>query len=139
MARLPEAGIERLKRDVSLEELVRRRGVELTRTGANLVGLCPFHDDKNTPNLVVTPERNVWHCPYCQVGGSVIDWVMKTEVRGFPVRGGAAARRGVAGRACRAGRLRCRSARHRRMHPIAAPATPRRRSCSAWWTTTTRR
>ena len=44
-----------------------------------LIGLCPFHDDKS-PSLVVSPERNLWHClGACQAGGSVIDWVMRSE------------------------------------------------------------
>ena len=43
------------------------------------MGRCPFHDDK-TPSLVITPEKNLWHClGACQVGGSVIDWVMRAE------------------------------------------------------------
>lgn len=47
--------------------------------GADLVGHCPFHDDK-TPSLVVTPAKNLWHClGACQQGGSVIDWVMKQK------------------------------------------------------------
>ena len=83
MGRVPEAEIERLKREVSLERLVEARGIKLDRTGANLVGLCPFHDDRKTPNLVVTPEKNIWHCFVCQVGGSVIDWVMKTQGASF--------------------------------------------------------
>ncbi len=79
MARVPEEEIERLKREISLERLVEARGIKLTRTGANLVGLCPFHDDRKTPNLVVTPEKNVFHCFACEASGSVIDWVMQTE------------------------------------------------------------
>ena len=43
------------------------------------MGLCPFHDD-HAPSLVVTPENNLWHClGACNVGGSTIDWVMKTQ------------------------------------------------------------
>ena len=73
MGRIPEEEIERLKKEISLESLVRARGVELTRTGANLLGLCPFHDDRE-PSLVITPETNLWHClGACQAGGSVID------------------------------------------------------------------
>jgi DNA primase len=83
MARVPEAEIERLKREISLERLVAARGIVLAKTGANLVGLCPFHDDKNTPNLVITPEKNVFHCFACDASGSVIDWVMKTEGLSF--------------------------------------------------------
>jgi len=53
--------------------------VKLTRQGANLVGKCPFHDDR-TPSLVITPATNLWHCMgACNTGGSVIDWVMKTD------------------------------------------------------------
>ena len=80
MARIPEAEIERLKREISLERLVEARGVGLKRKGADLVGRCPFgtHADAE-PSFVVTPAKNLWHCFGCQQGGSVIDWVMKTE------------------------------------------------------------
>ncbi|MGH9967427.1 MAG: CHC2 zinc finger domain-containing protein, partial [Pyrinomonadaceae bacterium] len=80
MARIPEAEIERLKREISLERLVEARGVALKRKGADLVGRCPFgtHADVE-PSFVVTPAKNLWHCFGCQQGGSVIDWVMKTE------------------------------------------------------------
>jgi len=79
MARIPEAEIERLKREISLERLVESAGVVLTRHGADLHGLCPFHDDKG-PSLVVSPAKNLWHClGACQTGGSVIDWVMKAQ------------------------------------------------------------
>lgn len=79
MARIPEEEIERLKREVSLERLCEARGIELRRHGADLIGLCPFHDDK-IPSLVVTPSSNLWHClGACNAGGSVIDWVMRAE------------------------------------------------------------
>ena len=45
MARIPESDIERLKREVSVERLAEARGVKLKRHGADLIGLCPFHDD----------------------------------------------------------------------------------------------
>lgn len=79
MARIPDVEVERLKREVSLQRLVEARGVELKRHGADLLGLCPFHEDK-TPSLVVTPSKNLWHClGACQSGGSVVDWVMRAE------------------------------------------------------------
>jgi DNA primase len=79
MARIPDAEIERLKEEVALERLVEAAGVELRRQGKDLVGRCPFHDDR-TPSLVVSPAKNLWHClGACQAGGSVIDWVMRTE------------------------------------------------------------
>lgn len=83
MARIPEDVIERLKREVSLERLVQAHGVELKRHGADLIGLCPLHNDKS-PSLVVSPEKNLWHClGACQRGGSVIDWVMAAREVSF--------------------------------------------------------
>jgi DNA primase len=83
MARIPDEEIQRLKREVSLERLVVASGVELKRHGADLVGLCPFHDDRG-PSLVISPRKNLWHClGACQEGGSVIDWVMKSRGLSF--------------------------------------------------------
>src|SRR6204780_5363879 len=79
MARIPEEVIERLKEEVSLQRLVELAGVELRRQGKDLVGLCPFHEER-TGSLVISPEKNLWHCMgACQAGGSVIDWVMRAE------------------------------------------------------------
>ena len=79
MGRVSEREIERMKAEISLEGLVRRSGVELRKVGADLRGRCPFHDDAE-PSLVITPSKNLWHClGECQMGGSVIDWVMKAE------------------------------------------------------------
>jgi DNA primase catalytic core len=83
MARIPDQVVERLKGEVSVQRLAEARGVVFTRHGADLQGRCPFHEDK-TPSLVVTPAKNLWHClGACQVGGTVIDWVMKAEAVSF--------------------------------------------------------
>jgi len=79
MPRIAESALERLKQTISLQRLVEARGVELNRHGADLIGRCPFHDDK-TPSLVITPAKNLWHClGACNAGGTVIDWVMRAE------------------------------------------------------------
>jgi DNA primase catalytic core len=79
MARIPESEVERLKREVSVQRLAEARGIKLTRHGADLIGKCPFHDDR-TPSLVITPAKNLWHClGACNMGGTVIDWVMKSN------------------------------------------------------------
>ena len=79
MPRIPDEQLERLKQDISLQRLVEAHGIELKRHGQDLVGHCPFHDDK-TPSLVISPQQNLWHClGACQAGGTVIDWVMKAE------------------------------------------------------------
>lgn len=79
MARIPDHEIDRLKQEISVQRMVEAQGIELTRHGADLLGRCPFHDDR-TPSLVVSPKKNLWHClGACQTGGTVIDWVMKTR------------------------------------------------------------
>jgi len=79
MARIPESEVERLKREVSVQRLAEARGIKLHRHGADLLGLCPFHDDRS-PSLVITPAKNLWHClGACNMGGTAIDWVMKAQ------------------------------------------------------------
>ena len=79
MARIPEAEVERLKKEISVQRLAEARGIKLHRHGADLLGLCPFHDDRN-PSLAITPAKNLWHClGACNAGGTVIDWVMKAN------------------------------------------------------------
>jgi DNA primase catalytic core len=79
MARIPEDEVERLKREVSVQRLAEARGIKLHRHGADLLGLCPFHDDRN-PSLVITPAKNLWHClGACNAGGTAIDWVMRAN------------------------------------------------------------
>ena len=79
MARIPEHEVERLKREVSVQRLAEARGIKLTRHGADLLGKCPFHNDR-TPSLVITPAKNLWHClGACNAGGTCIDWVMRAN------------------------------------------------------------
>jgi hypothetical protein len=79
MSRIPDDVLGRIKGEISLERLAEARGIALKRHGADLLGLCPFHDD-HEPSLVITPEKNLWHClGACQMGGTVVDWVMKAE------------------------------------------------------------
>ena len=79
MAKIPQEEIERLKQEIDLATLVRSKGVELKPHGKDLIGHCPFHNDK-TPSLIITPGKNVWHCMgACQKGGDNIAWVMKAE------------------------------------------------------------
>src|SRR5580658_7884916 len=79
MPYVPPEVKERIKREVSIQRLAEARGIKLVRSGKELIGLCPFHDDRN-PSLNIDPVANVWHCKgACGEGGSVIDWVMRAE------------------------------------------------------------
>jgi DNA primase len=64
MARIAESEIQRLKTEVATERLVASGGIELKRAGKDLLGRCPFHEDRDA-SLVVTPAKNLWHCFGC--------------------------------------------------------------------------
>jgi DNA primase len=76
MARIAEGELARLKREVSLVRLIEDGGVELMRQGKDLAARCPFHEE-DTASLIVTPEKNLFHCFGCGAAGGPIDWVMK--------------------------------------------------------------
>lgn len=57
--------------------------ITLKRAGANLKGLCPFHDDR-TPSFMVSPAKNICHCFACGEGGSPLNFIMKHEQLSYP-------------------------------------------------------
>jgi DNA primase len=78
VARIPDAELERLKTEISVERLIEAAGIALRPAGKDLLGRCPFHEDREA-SLVVTPAKNLWHCFACQIGGGPIDWMMKAK------------------------------------------------------------
>ena len=80
MPRIPEDQLEHIKATVDLAAVVRARGIALDKHGTgNLVGLCPFHEDKNTPNFIVTPAKGLFRCMSCGAAGNVIQFVEKFD------------------------------------------------------------
>lgn len=59
-------------------ESVLSQYINLKRRGSNLVGLCPFHNEK-TPSFTVYPENGSYYCFGCGQGGDVITFTMKME------------------------------------------------------------
>jgi len=118
MARIPDSEIERLKNEVSVQRLAEARGIAFKKSGENLLGCCPFHDDK-TPSLVITPDKNLWHClGACQTGGGPIDWVMKAN--GVSFRHAVELLRADASLAAGSGDPSKRSRTHKLPPPVAA-------------------
>jgi DNA primase len=78
MPMIPDDEIDRIKRETDLAAVIRARGVELKPQGHDLVGLCPFHEDKN-PSLRVTPGKGLWRCMACGATGNVIQFVQKFD------------------------------------------------------------
>lgn len=56
---------------------------ELRRQGRGFVCVCPFHDDRR-PSLQINPDRQIWKCWVCDIGGDVFSFVMKKESVSFP-------------------------------------------------------
>lgn len=52
--------------------------VHLRRSGRNFFGLCPFHNEKS-PSFSVSPDKQIFHCFGCGVGGNVFTFLTKIE------------------------------------------------------------
>jgi DNA primase len=57
--------------------------VNLKRAGANMKGLCPFHDEK-TPSFSVSPAKNIYKCFGCGAAGDPVKFVMEHEKMSYP-------------------------------------------------------
>lgn len=57
--------------------------VNLKRRGINMIGLCPFHNEK-TPSFTVSPGKNIYKCFGCGQGGNAVQFLMEHEQLTFP-------------------------------------------------------
>jgi len=74
--------INRVAESIDLVELVGRT-VKLEHRGQNMVGCCPFHNEK-TGSFTVSPTRQTYHCFGCGEHGDAFSWVQKQESCSFP-------------------------------------------------------
>ncbi len=74
---IPEEVINEIKYRNDIETVMAPY-VSLKRRGKNLVGLCPFHNEK-TPSFTVYPENGSFYCFGCGVGGDVFSFVRQIE------------------------------------------------------------
>lgn len=66
-----------IKSRLSIEDLVKDY-VTLKRSGRNLKGLCPFHQEK-TPSFMVSPDKGIAYCFGCHQGGDIFKFYMTVE------------------------------------------------------------
>lgn len=79
--RYSDETIEEVKQSNDIVEVISQY-VHLKRSGRNFFGLCPFHNEKS-PSFSVSPDKQIFHCFGCGVGGNVISFISKIEGIGF--------------------------------------------------------
>ena len=81
MARYSEEIINDVRQSNDIVDVISQY-VHLKRSGRNFFGLCPFHNEKS-PSFSVSPDKQIFHCFGCGVGGNVITFVSKIEGLNF--------------------------------------------------------
>ena len=79
---IDEASIERLRNSIDIVDVISNY-IELKKSGANYKANCPFHGEK-TPSFVVSPQKQIFHCFGCGIGGDAIKFVMEFEKLSYP-------------------------------------------------------
>ena len=74
---IPREVIEKIHSAAKIEEVVGDY-VTLRKRGANLIGLCPFHNEK-TGSFTVSPSKGIYKCFGCGVSGNAIGFIMEIE------------------------------------------------------------
>ena len=77
MARYSEEIIEEVRQSNDIIDVISQY-IHLKRSGRNYFGLCPFHNEKS-PSFSVSPDKQIFHCFGCGVGGNVFTFLMKIE------------------------------------------------------------
>ena len=77
MVRYSDEIIEEVRQSNDIVDVISQY-VRLTRKGRNYFGLCPFHNEKS-PSFSVSPDRQIFHCFGCGVGGNVYTFLMKID------------------------------------------------------------
>jgi len=68
---------EDIKAKLDIVEVIREY-IQVKPAGRNFQALCPFHNEKS-PSLIISPEKQIWHCFGCNKGGDVLTFVMEKE------------------------------------------------------------
>jgi len=79
---IPKDTIQQIFDAARIEEVV-GDFVHLRKRGANLLGLCPFHNEK-TPSFTVSPAKGIYKCFGCGASGSSVGFVMEHEHKTYP-------------------------------------------------------
>ena len=79
---IPKDIVDNIFETARIEEVV-GDFVTLKKRGANMLGVCPFHDEK-TPSFTVSPAKGIYKCFGCGKGGNSVNFVMEHEQFSYP-------------------------------------------------------
>jgi DNA primase len=74
--------IERILDAAQIADVI-QEFVPLKKRGVNLLGLCPFHNEK-TPSFTVSPSKGIFKCFGCGKGGNSVNFIMEHEHLSYP-------------------------------------------------------
>lgn len=77
MQRYSDEIIDEIRQNNDIVDIISQY-VHLKRSGRNYFGLCPFHNEKS-PSFSVSPDKQIFHCFGCGVGGNVFTFLTKIE------------------------------------------------------------
>ena len=77
MARYSDEVINDVRQSNDIVDVISQY-VHLKRSGRNFFGLCPFHNEKS-PSFSVSPDKQIFHCFGCGVGGNVFSFITQIE------------------------------------------------------------
>ncbi len=75
--RIPESKIAEVASATDIVQVISDY-VHLKKAGKDYRGICPFHGDKD-PSFYVSPQKGIFHCFGCAIGGSVFNFIMRIE------------------------------------------------------------
>ena len=79
---IPKETIDEIFEAAKIEEVI-SDFITLKKRGANLLGLCPFHNEK-TPSFTVSPSKGIYKCFGCGEGGNSVSFLMDKEHYSYP-------------------------------------------------------
>jgi len=79
---IPQETVQEIIETAKIEDVV-SEFVNLKRRGVNMIGLCPFHNEK-TPSFTVSPTKNIFKCFGCGQGGDPVKFLMEHESFTYP-------------------------------------------------------
>ncbi|MFC7393318.1 DNA primase [Scopulibacillus cellulosilyticus] len=80
--RIQEETIEKIRKSLDIVDIIGEY-VQLKKQGKSYSALCPFHNER-TPSFSVSPDKQIFHCFGCHMGGNIFTFIMEIEGLSFP-------------------------------------------------------